>query len=159
MLLLKWIMQLVSTFRNRNMHVWLEGELGLLPPQTHPVCPDCKCLANRKHLLVIFVSATHLAQEGAVSQHMLAKGNHGRVHSFSLIPFVHFRCHYRVASSKHPRFETAKFTTVLFFLIIIFILLHYSWLTVFSQFSPVHQGDPVTPTWIHSFFLHHHAPS
>ena len=36
---------------------------------------------------------------------------------------------------------------------------HYSWFTVFCQFSTVQQGDPVTHTCIHSFFSHYHALS
>ena len=40
-----------------------------------------------------------------------------------------------------------------------FYLFHYSWLTVFCQFSTVQQGDPVIHTCIHSFFSQYHAPS
>ena len=47
----------------------------------------------------------------------------------------------------------------LFFNLIIFIFFHYSWFTVFRQFSTVQQGDPVTHTHIHSFFSHYHVPS
>jgi len=38
---------------------------------------------------------------------------------------------------------------------------HYSWFTVFCQFSTVQQSDPVTHTYIHSFshIILHHAPS
>ena len=39
------------------------------------------------------------------------------------------------------------------------IFFHYSWFTVFCQFSAVQHGDPVTHTCIHSFFSHYHAPS
>lgn len=31
---------------------------------------------------------------------------------------------------------------------------HYSWFTVSCQFSTVQQGDPVTHTYVHSFFSH-----
>ena len=40
-----------------------------------------------------------------------------------------------------------------------FIFFHYSWCTVFCQFSTVHQVDLVTHTYIHSFFSRYHAPS
>ena len=40
-----------------------------------------------------------------------------------------------------------------------FYFFHYSWFTVFCQFSTVQQGDPVTHTCVHSFFSHYHAPS
>ena len=40
-----------------------------------------------------------------------------------------------------------------------FYFFHYSWFTVFCQFSTAQQGDPVTHTCIHSFFSHYHAPS
>ena len=39
-----------------------------------------------------------------------------------------------------------------------FYFFHYSWYTVFCQFSTAQQGDPVTYTYIHYFFhiiLHH----
>ena len=42
---------------------------------------------------------------------------------------------------------------VIFFNIMIFIFFHYSWFTVFCQFSTVQHGDPVTHTCIH-FFSH-----
>ena len=48
---------------------------------------------------------------------------------------------------------------IFFFYIMIFIVFHYSWFRVFCQFSTVQQGDPVTHTCVHSFFLHYHAPS
>ena len=44
----------------------------------------------------------------------------------------------------------------LFFLLWFF---HYSWFTVFCQFYTAQQGDPVTHTYIHSFFSHYHALS
>ena len=42
-----------------------------------------------------------------------------------------------------------------------FYFIHYSWFTGFYQFSTVHQSDPVTHTYIHSFshIVLHHAPS
>ena len=42
-----------------------------------------------------------------------------------------------------------------------FYFFHYSWFTVFCQFSTVQQGDPVTHTCVHSFshIILHHAPS
>ena len=40
-----------------------------------------------------------------------------------------------------------------------FYFFHYSCFTVFCQFSPIQQGDPVSHTYIHSFFSHYHAPS
>ena len=46
-----------------------------------------------------------------------------------------------------------------FFILVIFILFHYSWFTVFCQFPTTQQGDPVIHTYIHSFFSHYHAPS
>ena len=46
-----------------------------------------------------------------------------------------------------------------FFSCIDFYFFHYSWFTVFCQFSTVQQGDLVTYTCIHSFFSHYHAPS
>ena len=46
-----------------------------------------------------------------------------------------------------------------FFLLMIFGFFHYSWFTVFCQFSAVQQGDPVTHIRIHSFFSQYHAPS
>ena len=40
-----------------------------------------------------------------------------------------------------------------------FYFFHYSWFTMFYQFSTVEKGDPVTHTYIHSFsciiMLHH----
>ena len=39
-----------------------------------------------------------------------------------------------------------------YFYLMIFIFFYYSWFTVFCQFSTVHQGDPVTHTYIY-FFL------
>ena len=45
------------------------------------------------------------------------------------------------------------------FFIMILIFFHYSWFTVFCQFSTVQHGDPVTHTCIHSFFSHYHATS
>ena len=41
----------------------------------------------------------------------------------------------------------------------IFIFFHYSWFTVFCQFSSVQHGDPVIHTCIHSFISHYHVPS
>ena len=49
------------------------------------------------------------------------------------------------------------FSTVHGIFIFILIFFHYSWFTVFCQFSTVQQGDPVTHTSIHSFFSHYHA--
>ena len=42
-----------------------------------------------------------------------------------------------------------------------FYFFHYSWFTVFYQFSAIQQGDPVTHTYIYSFspIILHHAPS
>ena len=40
-----------------------------------------------------------------------------------------------------------------------FYFFHYSWFTVFCQLCTVQQGDPVTHTCIHYFFLHYHALS
>ena len=40
-----------------------------------------------------------------------------------------------------------------------FYFFHYSWSTVFCQFSTAQQGHPITRTCIYSFFLHYHAPS
>ena len=40
-----------------------------------------------------------------------------------------------------------------------FYFFHYSWFTMFYQFSTVQQGDPVIHTCIHSFFSQYHAPS
>ena len=48
---------------------------------------------------------------------------------------------------------------IFFSFLMIFILFHYSWFTVFCQFSAVQQGDPVIHTYMHSFFSHYHAPS
>ena len=48
---------------------------------------------------------------------------------------------------------------VCLFTLMIFIFFHYSWFTVFCQFSAAQQGDPVTYTCIHSFFSHYHVPS
>ena len=39
------------------------------------------------------------------------------------------------------------------FFLMIFIFFHHSWITVFCQFSTVQQGDPVTLSYVHSFFL------
>ena len=46
-----------------------------------------------------------------------------------------------------------------FVYLLIFIFFHYTWFTVFSEFSTVPHGDPVTHTCIHYFFSHWHAPS
>ena len=43
--------------------------------------------------------------------------------------------------------------------ITIFIFFHYSWFTLFYQFSTIQHGDPVTHTCIHSIFARYHAPS
>ena len=40
-----------------------------------------------------------------------------------------------------------------------FYFFHYSWFTMFCQFSTAQQGDLVTHTYIHFFFSHYHAPS
>ena len=49
------------------------------------------------------------------------------------------------------------FNFIFIFLNVFFF--HYSWFTVFCQFSTLQQGDPVTHTYIHSFshiiMLHH----
>ena len=37
------------------------------------------------------------------------------------------------------------------------IFFHYTWFTVFCQFSIIQHGDPVTHTCIHSFFSHYHV--
>ena len=39
-----------------------------------------------------------------------------------------------------------------------FKFFHYSWFTMFCQFSTVQQCDSITHTCIHSFFSHYHAP-
>ena len=66
--------------------------------------------------------------------------------------------------TKVPAFDKAHRKGVSFRIVFFFILFynyfcffHYSWFTVFSPFSTVQQGDPVTHTCIHSFFLHCHA--
>ena len=43
------------------------------------------------------------------------------------------------------------------FFVVIFVFFHYSWFTVFGQFSTAQQGDPVTHACIHSqiIMLHH----
>ena len=40
-----------------------------------------------------------------------------------------------------------------------FYFFHYSRFTVFCQFSTAQQGNPVTHTYIHSFFSHYRVPS
>ena len=64
-------------------------------------------------------------------------------------------------------------TLSFFFLITDFYFFHYSWLTVFCQYSTVQQSDPVTRTYIYvyvciyiyththssSHIILHHAPS
>jgi len=45
------------------------------------------------------------------------------------------------------------------FFVMIFLFFHYSWFTVFCQFSTAQQGNPVIHTCIHSFFSHYQAPS
>ena len=60
----------------------------------------------------------------------------------------------------HEILKLKIFLQLQFFLyIIIFIFFHYSWFTVFCQFSTVQHGDPITHTCIHSFFSHYHGPS
>lgn len=41
----------------------------------------------------------------------------------------------------------------IFFLANDFYFFHYTWFTVFCQYSPVQQGDPATHPCTHSFFL------
>ena len=48
---------------------------------------------------------------------------------------------------------------IFFFILNDFISSIIAGFTVFCQFSTVQQGDPVTHTRKHSFFLHYHAPS
>ena len=55
--------------------------------------------------------------------------------------------------------ETASVNIKLIVLLNDFYFFHYSWFTVSCHFSTVQQGDPVTHTYIHSFFSHYHAPS
>ena len=40
-----------------------------------------------------------------------------------------------------------------------FYFFHYSWFTVFCQFSTIQQDDPVTHECIHYFFSHYYSPS
>ena len=51
-----------------------------------------------------------------------------------------------------------EFNSIFFLFFNDFYFFHYSWFTVFCQFSPVQQSDPVTHTCKHSFshvLLHH----
>ena len=51
------------------------------------------------------------------------------------------------------------FLHIFFKIFLIMIFFHYSWFTMFFQFSTAQQGDSVMHTCIHSFFSHYHAPS
>ena len=46
-----------------------------------------------------------------------------------------------------------------FFIYNDFYFFHYSWFTVFCQFSTLQQSDPIENTCMHSFFSHYHTSS
>ena len=67
-------------------------------------------------------------------------------------------CIKKFQKSFFPSFHTfniffKSFVIYFFLYIMISISFHYSWFTVFCQFSTVQHGDPVTHTSIHFFFL------
>jgi len=64
-----------------------------------------------------------------------------------------FSEHHFLFNSIFSFFAMPKTLACFFSIITIFIFFHYSWFTVFSQFSTAQHGDPVTYACIHSFFL------
>ena len=55
--------------------------------------------------------------------------------------------------------KSSLLLVVLFFNFNDFLFFHYSWFTVFCQFSPLQQRDTVSLTHSHTFFFSHYAPS
>jgi len=105
---------------------------------------------------------THLTVMNSKALFMRAQYKCGRTHT-------HTHTHTHIFCSSVSFFKCpfitqsiSSYVSQAIYFFMIFIFFHYSWFTVFCQFSAVQHGDPVTHTCMDSFFsfimLHHKWP-